>query len=234
MGETDPSPGVAGTYVLQLPLTHFDNGLAFHHITSGEDPEPPSSSVLAFLPGCSEAAYLEDGRFHLADMLCVVHFYYQFSTSPYLPSARQLDLRTVLLHEFTHGLGFSAGATVLGGVEIGGETTKFSDFLYTGNGKKLWNSETGWLEGTEDELTGSDGGVVFDGPRVRELQGEAEPVYAPDSYNPKSSLSHWAVSGEGAWRSVMEPGIAAGEVCREYTAKELAALADLGYRVDRL
>ena len=232
----------SGTYF--FPLARFDNGFAFHHITTGVDPEPPCVAFTAPLYTFScwneEWTYRLADEPHLPDLFLMVNFVYAFQTDRELPPVGYGDLRTILLHEFTHGLGFHQGGTwswsldCLSGEEIQlifpTGPTKFSSFLQTGNGDWLWGRLTGCYIASLGALLGRDNGVVFAGSHATAVYGSAPPIYAPDPWEQGSSLAHWAWGHDGG-NAVMEPGLyLAEEVMREYSLLDIAALQDLGYR----
>lgn len=187
----------------------FEQPFPLQHITTGTDPS------------------LTD-----PDLTITVDFGWPWhnDTSTPVPS-NQIDLYSVLLHEFTHGLGIitltkSDGSSEFYQTYQKRVFTTFDKLLYTGNGTKLWNS-SGIFQTTAASLTGSNGGVVFRGPLAKAQYGAYPPVYTPSTWASGSSISHWINTISGS--PVMKYSIGYGVAVRTYAPFELKALADLGY-----
>jgi hypothetical protein len=183
----------------------FQGGIALEHITTGIDPAPGNPDIIGtFNFGKTWNSGLDD------------------------PAPGEVDLFSVLLHEFTHGLG------VTGLIDATGESV-------------ITNSNPGAFSFFSLLIQKSDGTIFFPpgqlrwnhrGPRqrrpgVRRANTVAEfgskpAIYAPNPFLSGSSLSHWipnVITGS----AVMEPSIGAGVKRREYRTFEMAMLEDLGY-----
>jgi PA domain len=75
----------------------------------------------------------------------------------------QIDLVTVLLHEFAHGLGFSQFANVTSGSEIGGQTDVYGRLLLDTSTGKTWDEMT---NGERAASAINSLKVVWNGPAV--------------------------------------------------------------------
>lgn len=185
----------------------FTNGFAFDHITTGTDP-------YASLP----------------DVHVVVHFGWSWYQGTGTPSFGEIDLKSVLLHEVTHGLGLLSLTEANGTSSIGaGVYAKWDDLLETGNGKNLFGGNPPAFLGLASDLTGGDGGVRFAGANAMSIFGSKPPIYAPSSWEDGSSIAHWDAGTAGG--PVMEPAISNGEAIREFAPFEIGALNDIGYTV---
>ena len=195
----------AGTYYWQE--AGFINGFAFDHITTGDDP-------LAGTP----------------DIHAVVHFGWPWYQDAGTPSSSQLDLKSVLLHEVSHGLGLSSLTNANGTSSIfSGCYAKWDDLLETGNGKDLFGGNPPAFLGWASDLTGGGNGVRFKGANAMASYGSKPPIYAPGSWEDGSSIAHWNSHTTG--NPVMEPAFGNGEVVRAYAPFEIGAMQDIGYSV---
>ena len=196
----------ASTYYWTSP-PGFTNGFAYEHIVNNDEQDPG-----------------------MADMFITVDFGYNFNVDAGDPSGGEFDLFTTLLHELTHGLGFTSLADSDGTSTIGsGVFTGFDDFLVTGSPAYdlfYWTGETVAYGGTAGSLLGQNGGVFFAGANAAAGNGGADPpLYAPSSWVGGSSISHWDDGSD----DVMARGIAPGMMRREYSAREIGVLNDIGY-----
>jgi len=132
-----------------------------------------------------------------------------------------------MLHEMTHGLGFSTfvGATGVSTYSPG-VYTNLDSLLAAGN-PEVFLVNAGAFVGTPATLTS--GAVVFDGPAATTAFGDTPPpIYSPSPFLSGSSLQHWA-QGVVPGGAVMEPAYLPGVMKRAYSGVDLGALADLGY-----
>lgn len=208
LSEMDGTGALAtgGTYFFSSP-PGFTGGFCFDHIVTGTD---PSGSLM--------------------DIFCTVDFGYPWYTGGSSPLPSQVDFFSVLLHEMTHGLGFLSLAGADGSSQIGaGVYTFYDDGLYTGTGTDLfsWNGSTVVFNGNSVSLLGGQNGVFYRGANASAAYGSYPPIHAPSSWQPGSSISHWAPAIVGG--AVMTPGIYYGTVNRTYAPVEYGALADIGY-----
>ena len=157
-------------------------------------------------------------------------------------SALNFDMVSVAIHEITHGLGFLSFTNVNGNGLAGTSSgtpdvySGFDRYLQTGNGPggalintNIANSGFGTFTGAANTLTsGNDAtnGLFFGGAYTREVLSGPAPLYAPSSYEDKSTASHVADSN-----ALMSPTFALN------TVKRLQGLRDRdadGYRLERL
>jgi cysteine-rich repeat protein len=197
----------AGPYL--LPVTGFQGGLVFEHLTTGVDP-------------------LETEL----DGALTVDFGYRWSTDAAGPSPVEVDLYSTLLHEVTHALGFVSivgpdGASALGNAGDLGLFSLFDAFLVRGSTAQPLFLDGGEINASAEDVTSGD--VLFAGSRAEAAFGSFPPVFAPDPFLEGSSIGHWSfATGDDG---VMLPAVERGERRREYKAWELQALGDLGYDV---
>ncbi len=181
----------------------YNNGFAFDHITTGSDPDGGS-----------------------VDALITVDFGYNWNSQTDDPTFSEFDLYSVMLHEITHSLGFTALTNALGRSSLTGGTpgvyAVYTKLLETSS-TDLWNDLTTTYQGTAADLISGD--VYFTGAQATAAYGSNPPVYAPGTFSSGSSISHFN-SGTGA---VMEPSISNGTKRREYAAFEIGMLRDIGY-----
>lgn len=189
----------------------FQSPFSLRHLTTGSD---PSGGV----PDCT----------------VTVDFGWNWHYGTGAVPSTKIDLYSVLLHEITHGLGVLTLARS-DGMSAFSPNVIFStwdNLLYSGNGRKLWNS-SGVFMGQFPILTGSEGGIQFRGSRARaSYGGNFPPVYAPSTFSAGSSISHWAFSATSQGQPVMLPSIGYGVQVRTFRPFEIEALADLGYSVN--
>ena len=147
------------------------------------------------------------------------------------PARDEADFFSVLLHEVTHGLGFTSLIEPDGSSAVApGVYSIFDSLLREGNSGILLvrDGDPPVFQADTTSLVGDD--VWFFGRQaVAEYrQGTPVPIYAPNPYEPGSSTSHWdsnTLLGGGVMRHV----ITLGTTKREYAPAELGALVDIGY-----
>lgn len=205
-------------------LPRLNNGNLFEHITNGEV-NPPG----------------------LFDLQVLVNFALPFHAGDDQTGSDEIDLRHVLIHELTHGLGFLSTLTFAGegascpadapasGIGLfeqdpatvgvaANSFTQMTALLRTGNFNFFIDSNL-IFSGMNDYFVGRDNGVFFDGPSTTAVTGTPPPIFAPESYLCGSSLSHFDL-GTGA---ILEPEVVFGPTRLTYADIEIAALRDLGY-----
>src|SRR5690606_8734336 len=106
----------------------------------------------------------------------------------------EADFFSVLLHEITHGLGFSSLLRPDGSSDIApGIFTSFDELLFDGVTalRVLTNPENPGLQAGAESLTGNN--LSFDGDEAfdRYAEGTRPPIFAPNAFQPGSSISHW-------------------------------------------
>ena len=167
----------AGPYL--LPLTGFQGGLVFEHLTTGVDP-------------------LENEL----DGVVTVDFGFRWNTETSGPSPVEYDLYTVLLHEVTHALGFVSivgpdGASALGNEGELGLFSLFDAFLVRGSTEQPLFLDGGEINASAEDVTSED--VLFAGSRSETAFGSFPPVFAPNPFLEGSSIGHWSfLTGDDA------------------------------------
>jgi hypothetical protein len=145
----------------------------------------------------------------------------------------EVDFFSVMLHEFTHGLGI-AGLTNSDGTSAFAPTapsarTVWDTLTVRGQGGSNIVSGAGAFVGNVADLTSDD--LFCEGTQSTALydQGGTQPgVYAPTTFASGSSLSHWD-TGAIIGGAVMEHAINFGEDQREYAGVDLGGLIDIGW-----
>jgi hypothetical protein len=207
--QTDGRGALASAGPYLRPLSGFQGGLVFEHLTTGVDPLPDE-----------------------LDGTVTVDFGHPWSTDLDGPSPTELDLYSTLLHEVTHALGIlsivgSDGASALGNQGGFGLFTFFDSMLVRGStGQPLYLAD-GEINASAEDITSGD--VLFAGDRATAAFGSSPPVFAPSPFLEGSSIGHWSFAS--AADAVMLAAVARGEQRRTFLPWELQALADLGYDV---
>ena len=124
-----------------------------------------------------------------------------------------IKLITVLLHEFSHGLGFQTFTSSSNGTQPGGFPSTFDRFLFDSTANKNWTQMTDAERVSSAINTGN---LVWIGPQVlsdatilshgKDAQGRPR-MFAPNPIRLGSSVSHWDTSA--AHDQLMEPNITA-------------------------
>jgi MYXO-CTERM domain-containing protein len=148
-----------------------------------------------------------------------------------------VDMFTVVLHELAHALGFSdftnrdTGQFSPDG-QGGSIPGVFALFLYDAVSGKRWPALTPEQRLVSRQNTGN---LLWDGPTVRAVSGAGGGctgagsrvrMYAPSTFQPGSSVSHWDTSCSP--NLLMEPSFTG----RGFLDLTPALLADLGWRVN--
>ncbi len=154
-----------------------------------------------------------------AEMVLFFDWGWNWNTSLNPPAADEVDLRSVLLHEMTHGLGFITLVGASGASTYGAEKySTFDDQLAAGN-PAAFLVNAGEFVGNPAALTS--GAVVFRGPAATTaFGGTPPPIYSPSPFLSGSSLQHWA-QGVVPGGAVMEPAYLPGVMKRTYSGVDL-------------
>src|SRR5690606_37006064 len=145
------------------------------------------------------------------------------------PAPNEADFFSVLLHEITHGLGFTSvmepdGSSALGnGIYTTLDALLFDNFL---NQRVLSDANPPLFVGDGASLTG--GMLDFDGAESfgAEARSVRAPICAPSPFHAGSSISHWDVV-RLVGGAAMTHAITLGTTQRQYASVEIGALMDL-------
>jgi uncharacterized repeat protein (TIGR01451 family) len=167
-----------------------------------------------------------------------IHFYLGLDNN----HGNNVDLVTVLTHEFAHGLGFETFTNGQTGALFNGSPSIWDDFLLDDTTNKTWtmmtNAERQASALNSGHLVWNGGNVTSAIPQVLQAQGSSFTgadstgrglLYAPNRYQPGSSVSHWDTS---MFRNqLMEPAINS-DLTHEVTPPQdltLPLLKDIGW-----
>jgi len=204
--QTDGTGALAFGGALFFVQTGFQSSFAFQHISSGVDP-------FAGIP----------------DITITIDFGHDWNIGSGVPAANESDFFTIIVHEITHGLGFT---TLLNenGVSSGGGFTTFDQLLQQSPNTNLFDS-TGNFILTTNDLDNND--IVFNGSNAQTSLGVKPPVRSPSPFEIGSSLSHWDKTATDALgvSAVMTEVISRGTTNRTFAAFEIQTLRDLGYAI---
>ena len=156
------------------------------------------------------------------------------------PPAGTFDFATVVLHELGHGLGFAGSGTYEAGPCPGsgegcflntGLPFVYDRFVEDAGGEAITNG-TVYPEGTTtfgDLLTSNQ--LYSSAPSVTSTLGARGRLYAPGSFMPGSSYSHWNEGSYSASTSnaLMTPQIALGESHQDPGPNTCAFFNDMGW-----
>jgi len=146
---------------------------------------------------------------------------FSYATTGSTP-ADTTDFVTVFLHEVTHGLGFTDTLNWDGSYLIEDTPSKWEEYLYY-NGNTL-NTMTD--SGRYTAIRSTE--LYWDGQNAKEANGGSRiEMYAPSTYAPGSSVSHWDQSV--TFPTFMKFQVADGTNCREINDREAKLLKDVGW-----
>jgi hypothetical protein len=160
------------------------------------------------------------------------HWYYGLDTNP---APGGIALVTVLLHEFSHGLGFQTFTNSSSGMQPGGFPSTYDRFLFDNTANKNWTQMTDKERASSAINTGN---LVWTGPQVlsdatfltqgKDAHGRPR-LYAPNPLRAGSSVSHWDVVSSP--NQLMEPNITNGLSHSVTTPQDLtfSLLLDIGW-----
>jgi hypothetical protein len=207
-GATSGTLGSAGSVSLfrnfpGAPVINTWFGSALANTLSGTDLDPTSAEIRArFNP--------DIGTGGSEPCLQNSHWYYGLDTNDPSPFG-SINLVTVLLHEFAHGLGFQTFTSSSTGTQPGGFPSTYDRFLFDNTANK------NWTQMTDTERVASainSGNLVWNGPQVtgdaafltagKDAQGHPL-MRAPNPVQAGSSVSHWDTTLSP--NQLMEPNI---------------------------
>jgi len=129
-----------------------------------------------------------------------IHFYLGLDNN----HGGNVDLVTILTHEFGHGLGFLTFTNGQNGAQFNGAPSIWDDFLLDNTTNKTWtmmsNAERAASALNNGHLVWNGGNVTAAIPQVLQPQGSSFVgadsagrglMYAPTSFQQGSSISHW-------------------------------------------
>lgn len=208
-GASSGTLGTAGSITIHrnfagasFPNTWFGGALA--NTLAGVDLDPASPEIRArFNPDIGTAG----------ECLQNSHWYYGLDTNDPNPFG-SINLVTVLLHEFAHGLGFQTFTSSSTGTQNNGFPSIYDRFLFDNTTNK------NWTQMTDAERVASainSGNLVWIGPQVlgdatllssgKDAQGHPR-LFAPNPVQGGSSVSHWDTVLTPS--QLMEPNISGG------------------------
>ncbi|MBN2807742.1 MAG: T9SS type A sorting domain-containing protein [Prolixibacteraceae bacterium] len=137
-----------------------------------------------------------------------------FGTDGQTPAGK-FDFVTIVLHELCHGLGFLGSMNITDdqqGIWSYGSHFPFSydQFIVNGEGASLTNVNAfpNPSKALYTQITGNN--LYFDGPVLRQRTGDRATLYAPETYDPGSSIDHLSRIYDQTENSLMTPGIRSG------------------------
>lgn len=119
------------------------------------------------------------------------------------PPEDKIDFLSTVLHEVLHGIGFLP----LLDIETGALLADLQD-IFTVQLRRASNPAIDYVDMTNEERAEANisGEVVWKGDAIVAAEGAPHPMYAPDSIEVGSSLSHWAITSNPSERNLlMEP-----------------------------
>ena len=201
----------AGTFWECDGENRYDNGFAYQHIITGGDPSEEYS-----------------------DIIITFDFGYTWNSERGTPTSGEYDFSTLLLHEFTHGLGFAALTDENGhsGIEPFLNPGVFTDMTNgltrTTDSFDLWTEDFTFV-GVPADLASNN--TAFAGSNATAANSGTMPrVYAPNPFGGGSSISHWDLASFP--NEVMKPAFARGFQQLEYGLVDYGFLKDIGYTLD--
>jgi hypothetical protein len=145
------------------------------------------------------------------------------------------DFESVVLHELGHGLGFLSSFEVHGSRGywgFGGKPLKFdaNEWSAASGGNKMTSYANGSTT-LKTQLT--DGTVFLGGTNLQAVLGKRAKLYAPGTWDPGSSNSHFdeARFSAGTANALMTPVLNNGESIHNPGAATVAVMQDIGWSV---
>lgn len=150
-----------------------------------------------------------------------------------VPKLNQIDLYSVVLHEFGHGLGFigQVGLTTDKTQATYGYPGIFDQFMLNSAGAALMDTTKYVNPSAALKTQVSSNSLFISSPNIVRLNGEKGKLYAPTSFSDGSSIYHvdQAKYKVGDPNALMTPQIARGEVTRDIGPIVLGAFSDFGW-----
>ena len=151
-----------------------------------------------------------------------------------VPKLNQIDLYSVVLHEFGHGLGFigqineSSSDNTIAGYGYPGI---FDQFIVNAANANLTDTTKFDNPSTTIKSQITSNGLFLSSPSIQRLNGDKAKLYAPTTYSSGSSVYHvdQAKYKVGDINALMTPQIARGEVTRDIGPIVLGAFNDFGW-----
>lgn len=150
-----------------------------------------------------------------------------------VPKLNQIDLYSVVLHEFGHGLGF------IGQVGLSTDKTQagygypgiFDQFMVNSAGVALMDTSKFENPSAELKTQVSANSLFLTSPSILRLNSEKGKLYSPTTFSDGSSIYHvdQAKYKVGDPNALMTPQIARGEVTRDIGPIVLGAFNDFGW-----
>lgn len=143
----------------------------------------------------------------------------------------EYDFTSTAMHELVHTFGFLSNLDKPGS-NTGQNWTLFDGMITTNNGTRPFTGAS-WNTAYNSYLTGSNGGLYFNGPHAVAVYGGPVPLYTPSPWESGSSMSHLDDNTFfGNKDSLMAATVSRGVSLRVLSPVELAMLQDLGYTVN--
>jgi len=148
------------------------------------------------------------------------------------PSGGEFDLFTVLIHEFTHGLGFIGSVDSAGVGQLSGTVTAWDSFMERDDAGAIGSGSTTDLFDASPAFVGVAGDLISDrlvmtAPTATAALGLNPRVYSPSPFASGSSLGHWDTPTYPT--SIMKHSVSPGTEINAYLPFEVGMLVDLGY-----
>lgn len=143
----------------------------------------------------------------------------------------QYDFQSTAMHELLHTFGFLSNVAQPG-ANIGQTWTVFDSFMVDSVGNRPISSDYNWIKSYNQNLTGGNGGLYFNGPNAVAANRGLVSLYTPSPWESGSSVSHLNDGVfTGAKDAMMTSSSNMGLGIRTLSAVELGVLKDLGFRV---
>jgi hypothetical protein len=187
-------PGQFHKNFTNAPNTNVFYPEALVEIISGNDPDTNTFDIRCDFNGSID----EDSTVAVG-----VNFYYGTDSNP---PGNDIDFITIVQHEFAHGLGFTSSFDTTGAFGLGSNNDPniFDTHIVNGAGQNLINLAV-------NPTNVANNNVFFEGPSavwawVTDAGQTGDiPLWAPNPYNPGSSISHWDELVMPDWYELQTP-----------------------------